>query len=199
MKGNAKIRSRLQPRRGRKRRPPLPPLAEKEAWVKRSLDHRLNSPRLRKEIQTWWEGRLQGRWLHYQRGLRGKATSPAQKGDLVWGRWDLHEGLKKPESSAAVQLRTEKIGFSHFLFTRKVPEVQNSSCPCGAARQTSKHVLLFCPAYQAGRSQMVLEAGSSDYDTMLSSRPGIRAAAKWLIKSGALHQFSLAKEMLEEQ
>jgi hypothetical protein len=43
---------------------------------------------------------------------------------------------------------------------------------------------------------MLLEAGSEDYSTILSSPIGIRAAARWLTRSGALHQFMLAKEML---
>ena len=105
LKGNAMIKSRLQPKRGRRLRPPLPPSAEKESWAKRSLNGVLDSPTLQKRMLTWWEGRQQGRWRHYQRGLEGRNTSPAQKGDLVGGRWDLHKGLKKPESSAAVQLR----------------------------------------------------------------------------------------------
>jgi len=196
LKGNAKIKSRLQPKRGRRLRPPLPPSAEKESWAKRSLNGVLDSPTLQKRMLTWWEGRQQGRWRHYQRGLEGRNTSPAQKGDLVGGRWDLHKGLKKPESSAAVQLRTDKIGFNYFLFIRKVPGILSPSCPCGAARQTGKHVLLFCPDYHTGRSQMLLEAGSEDYSTILSSPIGIRAAARWLTRSGALHQFMLAKEML---
>jgi len=70
----------------------------------------------------------------------------------VGGRWDLHKGLKKPESSVAVQLRTDKIRFNYFLFIRKVPRILSPSYPCGAARQTGKYILLFYPDYYTSRS-----------------------------------------------
>ena len=43
---------------------------------------------------------------------------------------------------------------------------------------------------------MLLEAGSEVYSTILSSPIGMRAAARWLTRSGALYQFMLVKEML---
>ncbi len=112
------------------------------------------------------------------------------------GRWDLYKGLKKPESSITVQLRTDKIRFNYFLFIRKVPGILSPSYPCGAARQTGKYVLLFYPDYYTSRSQILLEARLEDYSTILSLPIGIRAAARWLIRSGALYQFILAKEIL---
>lgn len=93
--------------------------------------------------------------------------SPAQKGDLVKGRLELHKELKKAESSAAIQMRTGKIGFNHFLYTRRVPGVPSPTCQCGWWKQDVKHILLFCPDYFRGRMQMMQEASTIDVDTML--------------------------------
>ena len=79
-------------------------------------------------------------------------ASPAQKGDLLKGRLELHRGLKKAESSAAIQMRTGKIGFNHFLYMRKVPGIMSPACQYGWRKQDVKHILLFCPEYSEGRT-----------------------------------------------
>jgi hypothetical protein len=66
----------------------------------------------------------------------------------------LHEGLKKRDSALLVQLRTEKIGLKDFLFRRKVPDVANSRCECGARRQTVVHVLLHCRTHNDLRNRI---------------------------------------------
>ena len=63
-----------------------------------------------------------GRWKSYQRGLN-RNIQPTQKGEVGRERLDLFRGLKKAESSAAVQLRLGKIGFNYFLSRIKVPGV----------------------------------------------------------------------------
>jgi len=73
------------------------------------------------------------------------------------------------------------------LLTRRISTVSIALTPGNTMNR---------PDYHTGRSQMLLEAGSEDYSTILSSPIGIRAAARWLTRSGALHQFMLAKEML---
>ena len=45
---------------------------------------------------------------------------------------------------------------------------------------------------------MIKEASTIDYQRLLSTTKGIRAAGRWLARSGALHQFSLANEQLRE-
>ena len=147
-------------------------------------------------MSTWWDQRLRGCWEHYQQSLAGKTLSPAQQGEPWKGRLDYHRGLEKAESSAAIQLRTEKIGLNHFLFTRKVPGVLDPGCPCGARKQTGKHVLLFCPDYQEGRIDLIREAGTSDYNQILSTPQGIRLAARQFVRMGALPQFSVANEQM---
>ena len=45
---------------------------------------------------------------------------------------------------------------------------------------------------------MIKEASTTDYQRLLSTTKGIRAAGRWLARSGALHQFLLANEQLRE-
>ena len=45
---------------------------------------------------------------------------------------------------------------------------------------------------------MIKEASTTDYQRLLSTTKGIRAVGRWLARSGALHQFSLASEQLRE-
>ena len=48
---------------------------------------------------------------------------------------------------AVIQLRSGKIGFNHFLYTRKVPGIEGPECLYGASKQDGKYVLLFCLSY----------------------------------------------------
>ena len=66
-------------------------------------------------------------------------------------------------------------------------------CQCGWRKQDSKHITLFCPDYTEGRTEMLCEAGTGCFNTMISTKEGIRAAARWMVKADALHQFSLAR------
>ena len=151
---------------------------------------------LQTRIRRWREDAQERRWKEYQESL-GSAATPAQIG--IWGkkRIDFHEGLQKAEASAAIQLRSQHIGFNRYLYKRKVPGNEGPECPCGWQNQDSKHVLIHCPTYQQQRPKLFLTAGTCDYTILLTSPKGIRAAARWLISSGALRQYSLAKVQLE--
>lgn len=93
----------------------------------------------------------------------------------------------------ATLLRTEAVGFIDFLHRVGVPGVR-PLCPCGWERQTPKHIVMFCPRFQ-GRERMLAEAGTVDYYTLINTATGLRAVTSWLIRVGALAQFSVAKEM----
>jgi hypothetical protein len=59
----------------------------------------------------------------------------------------LYEGLKKAESSLAIQLRTGTNGLDAFLFQARVPSVLSPLCSCSRGQQTARHVLIFCPKH----------------------------------------------------
>ena len=96
----------------------------------------------------------------------------------------------------AIQLRSGKNGFNHFLHKMKVPGVHSARCSCGWAKQDAKHILLYCPELSQQRPELLKEAGTHDVRTMLTESKGIRAAARWMVKSGWLGQYRLAKEQL---
>lgn len=110
----------------------------------------------------------------------------------------IHSELSKPQSTLATLLRTEHIGLEDFLSRRKVPGHPSPACPCGWHRQTPKHILLFCPHFQQGRAQMLQRAGTTDYDSLLSTKKGIKVATDWFLHLGLLKQFSLARELIQE-
>ena len=114
-------------------------------------------------------------------------------------RKTLYRDLAKAESSALIQMRTEKIGFAQFLFRCKVPGVQSASCECGWPKQDVRHVLIFCPRLSRYRPTLLGSAGTSDLRKILTTPKGARALTRWLIKSGLLRQYSLIREQLYEE
>ena len=198
--GNRRIQAHLRRHPGRGGELPLTPMNEKRQWAAESLPDppptNLKPQSLPLRLRRWREGEQAERWKAYQTGLQTSVT-PAQRGEWSHRRIDVHDGLQKAESSAVVQIRSQHIGFNRYLFKRKVPGIEGPSCPCGWWSQDVKHILMNCPRYQHHRPNLLLAAGTYDYDVMVSTSQGIRAAARWLVRSGALGQYSLARVQLE--
>ena len=45
---------------------------------------------------------------------------------------------------------------------------------------------------------MILAAGTEDYNTILSTRRGLKAVTRWLISQSVLNQSQVVKEIAEE-
>lgn len=89
----------------------------------------------------------------------------------------LHEGLTKRESALLVQLRTEKIGFNDFLFTRRVPGITSPRCDCGARRQTVAHILLQCSKHRNLRNSIFANLSGRDNIRAILSTPQLATKA----------------------
>ena len=63
----------------------------------------------------------------------------------------IHLKVKRAKSSLITQMRIEKIGLKAFLYSRWVPEVEDETCECGAAKQTARHILQECRIYSRKR------------------------------------------------
>lgn len=50
-------------------------------------------------------------------------------------------------------MRTRKIGLRHYLFSRKVPNVNDPRCACRRNDQTVRHILQECPLYPKLRNE----------------------------------------------
>ena len=220
-----RIIDKLDSQRGRPRHAVTTPGARKHNWHKQRLlklnaEIRLNrvperSPpweNTSQEVATLLTEARQQRQFHRQivkasqledwRSLWGayitslqRDTSPAQSGIISKQRLRIHQDLAKAQSSLTTQLRTNKIGFADFLFRRNVPDIASPSCECGWRRQTAQHIVMDCPLL-SNRHKMLAAAGTTDYRRLLDNPKALKIVTLWLMKAGALPQFSFAAEQL---
>jgi len=66
-------------------------------------------------------------------------------------RLNLHEGLRKAESSLLAQIRKGIIGLRAFFSEQKVPDIASPVCPCGISQETSAHVAAYCSSILSTR------------------------------------------------
>ncbi len=59
----------------------------------------------------------------------------------------LHEGVRKAESSLAIQLRTGTNCLDAFLFKDRVTFVSSQIYSCGRGRQMATHIIIFSPRH----------------------------------------------------
>jgi hypothetical protein len=107
----------------------------------------------------------------------------------------LYVGLTKAEATALFLLRTEVIGLNAWLAAIQVPNIY-PQCPCGWQAQTVRHILLHCPRYD--RTRLLRHCGSERKEEILNRPASAAQAARWLIASGVMEQFRVAKEVAEE-
>jgi hypothetical protein len=109
----------------------------------------------------------------------------------------LHEGLRKAESSLDIQLRMGVDGLDAFLYQARVPSVPSPLCSCGRGRQTAKYMLIFCPRYAGARQQLRDEQGHlPDLLKLLGPAEGLQKTTKWVMQRGILGQFRGARDAL---
>ena len=107
----------------------------------------------------------------------------------------LHSGLRKAESSVLVQARTGRIGLAKFLYSCKVPGILSTQCRCGAGEETPRHMSLYCTE-ETERRQHLRTGRRLDYQQLIGTNSGARKLAEWMIRSGRLGQFTLARRLL---
>jgi hypothetical protein len=197
---NKRIRAQLRANRGPRNTTMETPMERKHAWARTQtqtgLATTIESSKGKKKqiVRQWGLARWEERWTDYQQTVPIK--TPAQTGPIGPQRLHIHQSLAKAESSILTQIRTEKIGLAAFLYRQKVPNVASASCSCGWLQQTPKHIAMFCPDRQEHRQRLFQEAGTTDFQEMVSTKQGAKAIAKWFIQTNLLTQFSLAKEQL---
>jgi hypothetical protein len=109
----------------------------------------------------------------------------------------LHSTLQKAESSVLVQVRTGRIGLAKYLYSRHVPGVLSAQCRCRGGEETPRHMAVFCReesdrrhALQMGTSRQV------NYRNLTGTASGAKLLSGWIIRSGRLGQFALARSLL---
>jgi hypothetical protein len=87
----------------------------------------------------------------------------------------LHEGLKKVESSLAIQLRTGTNGLDALFFQARVTSVSSPLCSCGRRQQTAKHVFIFCPKHAGAWHELRDERGHlPNFSKLLGTTKGLQ-------------------------
>lgn len=87
---------------------------------------------LRSASKLWTSRVVNKRWqAQWRQETRGRTTfrhTPEPTPRVL----QPHKNFSKRQSAIYVQLRTEKIGMNDFLFKRRVPEIKDPRCDCGA-------------------------------------------------------------------
>ncbi|RAQ99830.1 reverse transcriptase [Stemphylium lycopersici] len=106
----------------------------------------------------------------------------------------LYSDLTRSEASIAIQIRSEHIGVRAYLHQRKVPGIEDKSCPCGYLSQNVEHRLLVCKEWSTGRGEWRARARNRNFQAMISNKGDLQRITRWIIHQGFLEQFSLTRE-----
>ena len=111
----------------------------------------------------------------------------------------LYINLRKAESSALVQFHIGRTGLASFLYRVGVPEFQSPTCRCGQEEETPYHILRHCPLEEGNRQSLrTICGGGIDVVRLLNTPEGAGAVARWIVQSGRLSQFRVAKALSYE-
>jgi hypothetical protein len=162
-----------------------------------------------KNVERDWKARWQAHNQRLGRSHERPAIFEPYTGQLVGPDTPpdrrvlkLYENLFKAESSLLVQIRTKKIGLAKFLHSRSVPGFDTANCPCAGGKETPRHIVLFCPNESLHRVQLKnlvrtkLGKYQIEYSRLVGSCEGAKIFTRWLMETGRLGQFALAKQLL---
>jgi hypothetical protein len=199
----AAIKTQLRLRTQREQRQATnTPAAARKQWVEKWIGQPIeqwDEREKRKVLEDWT-----ARWKEDQKKRVDRVVQPGtdpgsravpEDTPPSRGVLKLHSRLRKAENSVLVQARTGRIRLAKFLYNRKVPGVLTAQCRCGAGEETPPHMALFCTG-EAGRRQHLRTGGRIDYQQLLGTNSGAKRIAEWMIRSGRLGQFSLARRLL---
>ncbi len=165
---------------------PGPLSASQLSWAWQWLPQ--DNPRHPVTISTWVNCKINPLWL---RQWQFSAWSPLNP-DLVQAppgtdMIKLHEGLRKAESSFAIQLRMWRNGLDIFLFQARVPSMSSPLCICGRWWQIANHVLNFCPRHTWAWHELRHQIGHlPDSSKLLVTAEGLWKTIKWVMQRGIL-------------
>ena len=200
------IRARILHRTNRRSQasaqPATTPGAERRLWVDGWIgqpldqwDWRENKLVLRDWEKRWHaENRKLGRIVRPGTDPGGRRVvpedTPPTKQTLK-----LHEGLRKAESALLTQARTGRIGLAKFLYGRHVPGFTTATCQCRAGHETPRHMALYC-TNEVDRRYYLHIGKNRTYTQMVGTNEGAKHFVRWMMYSGKLGQFALAKRLL---
>ncbi|KAG5795188.1 hypothetical protein H9Q69_005752 [Fusarium xylarioides] len=160
--------------------------------------------------QAKWEAEAKcaSGWITYRRKrtARVRTTHRPAAIEEKRGRISLsyYKGLTRPQSTLALQLRTERIGLNGYLSkigaTRdvKVPGTEDvirhpikPACTCGHHTQTVYHLFMHCSDLHSARLRLIERIGALDWKTLLTKH--LKFAVDWAMVYFNLGQFAIAQ------
>jgi hypothetical protein len=150
----------------------------------------------RTEIDAHFAKQWETRWRTTANAVPRRATT--WKSEWQQQPLSLYEGLQKHEATALFLLRAEVLGLNDWLARIGVPDVL-LGCQCGAARQTLTHILAFCRDQIEPRIRLLDRAGTTELEMILTDPKKVQWAARWLLETGTLGQFTVALEVEKEE
>ena len=206
VKGRGRILARTQQRRRRTvgELHANTPGTKRKAWTERWTGGRIEDwdQRAKEKVLADWKDRWKA-WrakdARPERGRRTPGSVPEATIDTVPTAQilKLHDGLQKAESSILVQVRTGSIGLRKHLHRRRVPGFATAQCACGGGEETPRHIALVCEQEINRRDRLRLASGRPvTYGRLTGTPKGAKVFSEWMIKSGRLGQFSLARQLL---
>jgi hypothetical protein len=147
------------------------------------------------DIDAHFTKQWEARW-------RKKAKATASRATTWKSKWQqqplsLYEGLQKHEATALFLLRTEVMGLNDWLARIGVPDA-HPECSCRTGKQTLSHILTYCPDLIRPRINLMTQTGTTDLSEILDNPKRVGFAARWLLETGVLGQFSVAMEVEKE-
>ena len=202
----SQIRSKIrtQVHRQRPAHSPATPGDARKQWAEKWVGMTLNlwGEREKKLVTRDWEERWKAENKRLGRNLQPSTDSGGRKTvctDTPPTRrvLGLHKDLHKAESALLTQIRTGRIGLAKFLYSRRVPGFTTGCCQCSGGFETPRYMALFCPQEATCRNQLKDPAGRAvPYALLTGTNIGAKTFTKWIMLSGRLGQFSLAKRLL---
>ncbi|TXC06456.1 hypothetical protein FocTR4_00010719 [Fusarium oxysporum f. sp. cubense] len=160
--------------------------------------------------QAKWEAesKCATSWITYRRKRTARVCTRHRPAAIEEkrGRVSLsyYKGLTRPQSTLALQLRTERIGLNGYLSkigaTRDV-KVQGSddfikhpikpACTCGYHTQTVYHLFMHCSDLHSARLRLIERIGALNWKTLLTTH--LKFAVDWAMVYFNLGQFAIAQ------
>lgn len=160
--------------------------------------------------QAKWEAesKCATSWITYRRKRTARVCTRHRPAAIEEkrGRVSLsyYKGLTRPQSTLALQLRTERIGLNGYLSkigaTRDV-KVQGSddvikhpikpTCTCGYHTQTVYHLFMHCSDLHSARLRLIERIGALNWKTLLTTH--LKFAVDWAVVYFNLGQFAIAQ------
>lgn len=160
--------------------------------------------------QTKWEAEAKcaSAWITYRRKRTARVRTTHRPAAIEErrGRISLsyYKGLTRPQSTLALQLRTERIPLNGYLSkigaTRdvKVPGTEDvirhpikPACTCGHHTQTVYHLFMHCSDLHSARLRLIERIGALDWKTLLTKH--LKFAVDWAMVYFNLGQFAIAQ------